>query len=64
MFGELLYQYHLYLEDCEDQWDKESVDTDYWNKYHDLGGQNETGIIYLQIEPVVISQGLRKLNNI
>ena len=64
MFGELLYQYHLYLEDCEDQWDKESVDTDYWKKYHDFGDQNETGITYLQIEPVVISHGLRKLESL
>ena len=58
-YGKLLSLLELYLEDCEDQWDKEIVETDYWKKYRDSRGETKIGFTDSQREPVVIPYGLR-----
>ena len=63
-FGEFLPLYNLYLEDYEDQWDQEFMKTDYWKKYLDLRGENETGIMDSEMQLVKIPHGLRGITSL
>ena len=59
--GHVLFISELYLEDFNDRWDEELMETDYWKKYLDFRGKNKADTRDLQKQPdiPVIPFGLR-----
>ena len=57
-YGESQPLHILLLDDYEDRWDEEIVETDYWKKHLNLRGHNEPGSTDTEVEVIAIPHGL------